>query len=49
MRKKRKKTQQHIRNRTKLGPAKAKRRALRKKEAEERRQAYYEKLVKGKL
>ena len=49
MRKKRKKTQHHLKKRAKLGPAKAKRRALRKKEAEVRRQAHYEKLVKGRL
>ena len=49
MRKKRKKTQQHTKNRAKLGPAKKKRRTLRKKEAEERRQAHYEQLVKGRL
>jgi hypothetical protein len=45
MRKKRKKTQQHVRNRAKLSPAKAKRRALRKKEADARRKAYYEELI----
>jgi|FLLY01.1.fsa_nt_gi hypothetical protein len=49
MRKKRKKTQQRLKKRAQLSPAKVKRRALRKKEAEVRRQAHYEKLVKGRL
>ena len=46
MRKTRKKTQQHLKRQARLGPSSKKRRAKRKREADERRDEYYEKLIR---
>jgi hypothetical protein len=49
VKKARKKTQRRNRKQATLGPQAKKRRALRKKEADARRKAYFDKLVKGRL